>query len=173
MSRLEPIPIEVATTVSVEEGIDRLREVTREFRGFSIMAHRQIRGTVSRDRVILRRGTIPGWGLSRNRGEFRGSFVAQGDSAKLRGEFVEITGPGSDFVVALAVTLVLLVIYFGISSWRGGELDMSKPEFEALVVVAISFVVALLLRLNRDERRQDVVGEAELLANDIARILND
>jgi len=76
-------------------------------------------------------------------------------------------------VVALAVTLVLLVIYFGISSWRGGELDMSKPEFEALVVVAISFVVALLLRLNRDERRQDVVGEAELLANDIARILND
>ena len=161
MSRLAPIgiPIEVATNLSVERAMRKLRAATRVPRGFSIMSHRRIVGSVSGDRVVLRRGTIRGWPESRNYGEFRGHLVDHRGTARLTGRFVEVGG--SRFVVALAAALAVITTYF----W----LHWSASGF---VVFGVSMIfLSTLSWLGGGTRRKNFSAEAELLVEDIKRAL--
>ncbi len=95
--------MEVATGLSVDQAIDVLLAAMRKPRGFSIMAHRKPVGSVSRDRVILRRGIHY---RSKNYGEFQGRFVEEQGLVKLQGKFVAIAGSSGRNFLAEAELLI-------------------------------------------------------------------
>lgn len=176
MSALEPIriPMEVTTGLSADQALEELLEATREPLGPSIMAHRQLAGTVSRDRVVLRRGTIPGWSLSRGYGEFQGRLVDEGGSVRLRGEFVEAVEKPSRWGIAAALLFLVLVALLQISGWRPPA-PFDGPVL-GLGLLLLGFVLLFSThwwRLGIRQRRENVAATAELLRADIARILRD
>ena len=165
------IPIDVTTRLPIDEAMEELLDAT-EPRGFSIMAHRRLTGTVSRDRIVLRRGTIPGWSLSRSYGEFRGRLVEEDGRVRLRGEFVEVEAtPNRSEIVALLVVLAMALALLIERLTAGAPFDVPMLGFGVAIFLVLLLGPASRRRPGPGERHQNVSASAELLSEELARIL--
>ncbi len=164
MSRTSSIPVDLTTKLSVDAAEKELLAATRKLREPSLMAHRQMIGTVSPDQVVLRRGGVnPG---ARQYVEFQGRLVAGGGVARLQGNVVEVSE--GEWMYAGAFFLVALLYHS--NRWRTND---SPFDWLGLAVIAlISVTIFYLARsLNAHWQRSNFSAAADLLLADIARAL--